>query len=524
MHDEHDDDSLDGAFELEVERCFQSEDWEALDALLLERIASAPNGPALWVLLGTGRLADGLFEEDELAPSVVGAVLDRALGFDAPEDRALSIALATRACVRDPGNLLMRDESAALDYDVKRANLEVLEARAPLLCRWCTDPNASVRAAGYLAVGQLPTAGPELTAVLDRALDDEHDRGALAAALLAAAAQHVKQGTPSRERVRGACDRSLSDEARGLRPVAAACAFALVEGSVDARAERALCAAIEAPEALPASWGLQWHGEQETSDGLAARVLVWAEVASPERVLSALASLADYGWFGEKILTRLGFDHGASIPPCGLAAPELGPLERVAVEALRAPAFSSSFELFHSLGLGVQEDVAPFLAGESPFFRPLSIEGHRWHLGRAWGELTRGALAVSALVPAIDAAMTPSEAVDALTVGRRGVLVRAPGPWTKELAARQAGLLEAWARAHADDAAARAAVAARAASPGDRDPFALALLVVALLGADAAEDVDALLALGYRRRPSDEPLSALLAALPESRRARITGG
>jgi hypothetical protein len=32
----HDDGSIDEGFELEVERCFQSEDWAALDAVVLE--------------------------------------------------------------------------------------------------------------------------------------------------------------------------------------------------------------------------------------------------------------------------------------------------------------------------------------------------------------------------------------------------------------------------------------------------------------------------------------------------------
>jgi hypothetical protein len=282
-----------------------------------------------------------------------------------------------------------------------------------------------------------------------------------------------------------------------------------------------LLEALRQPEPAPASLGLRWDGEVETSAGVATRVLVWADVDDPTAVVAALAGLRDYGDQGEDILLRFAFDGGATIPACGLALVDLTPLQKLGLEALRAPGFARSFHFLRRFGLGIPADVNRFLEAREPFFRPLRALPRQFHLGRAWAEYCGDAIAADEIVAAIRQQLSVDEAVSAFCVQRRSHLVRLGVAFSPAIATRQATLPLAYANA-VDQGELRAALLRASATPAVLDEPMFAALALVAFADTLPTELEAIVQQGVRFKNFDEPLAGLLERLPAPLRARVS--
>ncbi len=336
--------------------------------------------------------------------------------FERPADRGGALSLVVRAAARDPLDLLVKNEPSVAGEACKRGPLTLLESYEASWVRALKDASPAVRAPAFLALCRLgsPAAGTA-DAVLEAATKEKNP-GALAAALLATSAM-AAQGRMPVPPLRVLALRHAGS-AKPWVALSAAAALALVGTPLTSPSLPLLLDSFRKPEPAPPALGLRWEDGVETSAGVAARVLVWAEVDDPAAVIRALAELGDYAEQAEEVLMRFAFAGGATLPECGLAREELTQLQRLAVEALRAPAFARSFQFLHRFGLGVPADVDRFLQGNEPFFRPLRTLPRAFHLGRAWAEYCNQTLTAEQVLSAVREELSYDEAVSAFCVRR----------------------------------------------------------------------------------------------------------
>ena len=296
---------------------------------------------------------------------------------------------------------------------------------------------------------------------------------------------------------------------------------------------------------LPPGWG--WSTESRAayrSNALACGVLAWAETEAPERAVEALAQveprldpvreamrakappgLALPSLFdpseeqSSDALAWLAFaSRGFQPGRYGLIAAELDDVQRTAVAAMgrRVPAAADALR---RLGLFVrtQAEVERFLEGTVSEWRPIPVsvggETRRWHFGALWGAAVFGEVDVLTLSEAVHAAMTPAEAVDAVTrfsVARMPAFERIEGPdaWRRdqELAlaildravGRGFDLRDMLAAVAADTRSGLPAIAALAwlrANPGEIAPEYRALVEAGVAQARVAEPLSSLAAV-----------------------------
>lgn len=121
------------------------------------------------------------------------------------------------------------------------------------------------------------------------------------------------------------------------------------------------------------------------------------------------------------------------VPELGLVLDELDERQRSAVSALAT--YDAGDSVFARCGFSGPEDVAPFLAGEGPLWKPLEVvvaaRPRRWHLLRIWLARTLPRpgeeLTEEAAVAAIVGGLEPEEILETMVLYRCGALLQALG-------------------------------------------------------------------------------------------------
>lgn len=302
--------------------------------------------------------------------------------------------------------------------------------------------------------------------------------------------------------------------------------------TLDAAATRALVEPWIEALALPAAWG--WRGLDATA--LAAAVLARLQTAAPDTAIDALESVRPDLSTPLRIVQtsgvrhaiagtifRLAFDaRGAPVPRTGIAASELDPTQRRAVEAaerLRAPVPQLCLR-------DVEDDVGLFLSGGSLHFRPIAIEHEgrvvRWHFARILGAIAYEEIPVTTALAAV-VALAPEDAADLASRWSSGRV------WLDQHVTDEAArgrilsfclaVLERL-RGRGLDLAALGRAALEDRSRSSPDHAVLALAVIRASGGEVEEALIPLVARAAETGWWREALRAEVAALPAPIRAR----
>lgn len=448
-----------------------SGDVAPLKSAVLAAVAGAESAEQLWRLLSEPPFAEPTFGEGEHPQELASAILDRAQSWSDPVEAGCAVGLAVRITSFEVAPLLRRDQ----DQGVKGLVAGAVEAHVDELREGIRSEAAPSRAASAHALGRC--------------------RNATAADALSRAC--------------------------------AACAAGLVAGRAGARTGAALAEAIRSPREVPAQWGWRWPaGQVESTATMAARLLGWIEVEDPSPAIRALAAAPELGGFAGDALFHLAFADGAAVSPFGLALPELSDDQRAAAAAFAE--LSTESHRIVELGLARREDVAPFLAGEEPPWRPLEVQTQdglrRWHLSRIWREHVWSELPQQAAVDALAGGIEPAALLRAICAGRRSALLQVhdrPRDAAKEVRDQQlvAAILQRLPERGFDAGPALAQMARAAA---EWDPVTLATCLLA--GGEAPpKKLLRLISAGIAAARSPETHARLLAKLEPKLRAVLAG-